>query len=224
LQQYFLPVDIEQIVKIRASPRLGEDVLAWEPEPSGVFTVRSAYRLALEERLRPSSVVASRAPDGRRAVWALLWRCPAPPKVRSFAWRVATDSLPTWVNKKRRTLEVSDLCPLCATEPEDTFHALCRCPRAVALWQAMAQHWGLPEIHQLMNSGPEWLLHTLANLPEEVRLMLLMTIWRSWHVRNEIVHHKRPPTVEASKRFLLSYVNSLVSIKKYPDLDQVKGK
>ena len=72
LKQYFLPVDVEEIIKIRASARLGEDVLAWAPERSGVFSVRSAYRLALDERLRPSSVAASRASDGRRAVWALL--------------------------------------------------------------------------------------------------------------------------------------------------------
>ena len=117
LQQYFNPVDVEQIVKIRTSPRLEEDVLAWEPERNGIFTVRSAYRLALDERLRPSSVAASRAPDGRRAVWAFIWRCPAPPKVRTFTWRLITDCLPTWVNKKRRGLEVSDQCPLCAVEP-----------------------------------------------------------------------------------------------------------
>uniref|UniRef100_R7WD28 Uncharacterized protein n=1 Tax=Aegilops tauschii TaxID=37682 RepID=R7WD28_AEGTA len=73
----------KEILKIKASPRLGADFLAWGAECTGIFTVRSAYRLALEDKLRPSSVAASRAPDGRRAAWALLWRCPAPPKVPS---------------------------------------------------------------------------------------------------------------------------------------------
>ena len=140
VNQVFYPVDAEEILKIRTSPRLGEDIVAWAPERSGNFTVRSAYRLALEDRLRPSSVAASRALDGRRAVWSFIWRCPAPPKVRTFVWRLVTDCLPTWVNKKRRGLEVSDLCPLCASDPEDTLHAFCRCPRAVGLWQAMGEH------------------------------------------------------------------------------------
>ena len=224
LQQYFNPVDVEQIVKIRTSPRLEEDVLAWEPERNGIFTVRSAYRLALDERLRPSSVAASRAPDGRRAVWAFLWRCPAPPKVRVFAWRVATNCLATWTNKHARSLEVSNLCPVCATEPEDTFHALCRCPHAVALWQAMARQWNIPDIRRVMHTGPEWLFHVLADLSPEERMYTLMTIWRCWHVRNEIVHDKRPPPVEASTRFLTSYINSLLAIQAYPHGDHIKGK
>ena len=75
----------------------------------------------------------SRAPDGRRAVWAFLWRCPAPPKVRVFGWRVVTNSLATWANKFDRHMETSDVCPLCGLEREDTFHVFCRCPSAVEL-------------------------------------------------------------------------------------------
>ena len=68
----FLPVDAEEIAKIRTSPRMGEDLLAWGPERNGCFTVRSAYRLALEDHLWSSSVAASKAPDGQRAVWASI--------------------------------------------------------------------------------------------------------------------------------------------------------
>jgi hypothetical protein len=110
------------------------------PECNGVFIVRSAYRLALSEIHRHPSVATSRAPDGRHAVWAQLWRCPAPPKVRVFAWSVATNALATWANKCTQNMEVSDKCPHCVMEREDNFHAFCRCHHAVALWQAMAEH------------------------------------------------------------------------------------
>lgn len=45
-QNYFLPFDVEQIVKIRASPQLGEDVLVWEPEKvvSSWFKVLTGWR------------------------------------------------------------------------------------------------------------------------------------------------------------------------------------
>ena len=75
-----------------------------------------------------------------------------------------------------------------------------------------------------MNTGPEWLLQVLAELLEEERLYTLMTIWRCWHVRNEIVHHKRTPPVEASARFLSSYICSLLSLQANPNGDHVKGK
>lgn len=80
----------------------------------------------------------------------------------------------------------------------------------------MASHWSLPAVGNLVRTGPEWLLQLLGELPETDRLHLLMTLWRIWHVRNEIVHDKRPPEVEASRRFLLSYVKSLEAIRLHP--------
>ena len=73
LQQFFLPMDIHEICKIHPSPRLGEDFLAWAPERSGLFYVRSAYWLAVDEvnsSLIPST---SNSPDGRRDIWKLIW-------------------------------------------------------------------------------------------------------------------------------------------------------
>lgn len=43
LRRFFLPVDVQKILKINASPILGEDILAWGPERNGIFTVHSAY-------------------------------------------------------------------------------------------------------------------------------------------------------------------------------------
>ena len=109
-------------------------------------------------------------------------------------------------------------------EPEDTFHAFCRCPRVVALWQAMAQQWRIPAGTKFHRTGTEWLAQTLCDLPDTERMELMMTLWRCWHVRNEMTHHKQPPPVEASKRLLLSYVDSLVGIQNSPSVDPAKGK
>lgn len=49
LRQYFLPTDIVTITSIRTSPRITDAVIAWAPEKNGIFTVRSAYRLAMDE-------------------------------------------------------------------------------------------------------------------------------------------------------------------------------
>jgi hypothetical protein len=43
----FNPADADAIAKIKLSERRTEDVLAWHPEKSGIFSVRSAYRLGL---------------------------------------------------------------------------------------------------------------------------------------------------------------------------------
>lgn len=53
---------------------------------------------------------------------------------------------------------------------------------------------------------------------------MLMVMWRSWHVCDEITHDKSAPSVEASRRFLQSYVTSLIGIQQHPGGDYVKGK
>lgn len=173
---------------------------------------------------RPSRGATSRAPDGRRAIWKALWGCPAPHKVRVFAWKIATNSLPTLENKCKRKLEVTDTCILCGMEREDTVHALCRCPAAKALWQAMQEDWKLPDLDKLMLEGPEWILQLLDQESETIRMVILMTMWRIWYGRNEVAHYKPMPLVESSKRFLNSYIDSLLSIKQAPKADPAKGK
>lgn len=51
-----------------------------------------------------------------------------------------------------------------------------------------------------------------------------MIMWRIWYARNEITHHKPPVPIEASRRFLSSYINSLLAIQQHPEVDLTKGK
>jgi hypothetical protein len=54
--------------------------------------------------------------------------------------------------------------------------------------------------------------------------MMMITWWRIWHRRNEVVHDKPAPSVVGSRRFLCSYLESLLCIKENPTANQVKGK
>ncbi|KAI5018987.1 hypothetical protein ZWY2020_043875 [Hordeum vulgare] len=215
----------QAISEIRTSTnRLVQDVLAWAPDPKGVCSVRSAYHLAHEEKLRASREASSRAPDGTRAIWKVLLGCMAPPKVRVFAWRVATNSLATAANLLRRNMGVSDTCVICGKEREDTFHALCTCPLAQCLWRDMVKSWNMPKLEDIQNTGTEWRLHLLDQCKPDQRLPVLMTLLRSWHVHNELTHGKQAPPTEASTRFLSSNIQTLQCIKQFPRGDLVKGK
>jgi hypothetical protein len=68
----------------------------------------------------------SSAPDGNRHIWDLIWKADVASKVQHVAWRLVTDSLPTWVNKHKRTLENTSQCPVCGVGTEDIlpFHPL----------------------------------------------------------------------------------------------------
>jgi hypothetical protein len=81
IRQYFLPVDVVEIQKIKLSPRLDEDFVAWAPEKSGIFSVRSAYKLASDEACNSMVASTSIRPDGTREGWNYIWKSSAPPKV-----------------------------------------------------------------------------------------------------------------------------------------------
>jgi ribonuclease HI len=88
----------------------------------------------------------------------------------------------------------------------------------------MSEVWSLPEVSLVVNTGKEWVLNLLHGKTEMDRVRILMLLWRIWHVRNELVHSKPAPSVEASRRFLCSYVESIATIKYYPQEDCIKGK
>ena len=140
VRQHFLHVDVAEIIKIKPSTRNQEDFLAWHPEKRGMFTMRNAYGMALDEKMcNKSSGTSSNNPSGYRPDWKLIWQCPVPPKVRIFSWKLASNALATQENMCRRDMEEDPTCTVCGQEPEDAFHALLRCPHARELLEAIRQ-------------------------------------------------------------------------------------
>jgi hypothetical protein len=80
LHKWFSPSDVEAITKIPLSTRHQEDFWAWHHEKSGVFNVRSAYRMlitnrSLENRTGRSNVRAE------EKEWTTLWGIKVPSKI-----------------------------------------------------------------------------------------------------------------------------------------------
>jgi hypothetical protein len=99
-----------------------------------------------------------------------------------------------------------------------------RCPQARALWLATNDEWELPEDDMILPSGTEWLIQLLTSISEVQRARILLFLWRIWHNHNEMTHAKPCPSIEGSRRFLLSYAKSLMLIKHYPEADINKRK
>jgi len=88
LQEYFYPMDAEVISSIPLTTRRQEDFWAWHYEGTGVFSVRSAYRLLilkkenntawLEEKSGQSDVHAN------EKEWSAIWQLKVPSKIRLF--------------------------------------------------------------------------------------------------------------------------------------------
>ena len=144
LKRFFFQFDVDEILKLHIPWRDSEDVVAWHYEKSGIFSVRSAYRLGISlEKLEVGTVSSSSIPDGGRPAWKKLWKLPVPHKVRIFAWKLANGGLATKRNKMRRKITREATCDLCGREEESEFHAVISCDHASHLRKAMRDSWVL---------------------------------------------------------------------------------
>jgi hypothetical protein len=156
LKECMYPHDVNEVLKIRLSERIQDDHIERFYERSGILTVGSAYKLAVEaERDEESRAGSGARTDRSRLLYGEIWSANVPSKVRIFAWRLLRDGLATQVNWKMRTLEKDAICQVCGREDESSHHAMIRCSKAAALRHEMRKHWTLPGEHQFQKVGPD---------------------------------------------------------------------
>lgn len=91
VRETFYPIHAEAILNIKPSRSGNDDVLAWQPELNGIFSVRSTYKLALVDQPEQCAVgTSSTHPDGQDECLLKIWRSTVPPKVKFFAWKAAS--------------------------------------------------------------------------------------------------------------------------------------
>ena len=83
VRQVFLPHEADIICGIVLSASQPADKQVWAPTTNGIFSVRSAYKIAREMGMSADTGDLS---DGSRmrSFWKHLWRCNVPHKVRHF--------------------------------------------------------------------------------------------------------------------------------------------
>lgn len=79
---------VEHIVNTPLYPSVCEDRLVWKKENNGDYSVRSAYRLCMNELLDTSHFKM-------QGTWDLIWKLNVPPKIKNLVWRICRNCLPT---------------------------------------------------------------------------------------------------------------------------------
>ncbi|XP_062089021.1 uncharacterized protein LOC133795583 [Humulus lupulus] len=154
-----------------------EDCWQWKGEHSGIYSVKSAYRITQELK----GVVHS---DNNSGFWKDLWNLKIPPKVKDLIWRAASNCLPTRFQLGYRKITLpSSLCPICSRYAETIPHCLVGCSFAMACWWFA----GLPVVAIGDNSFGGWLQDRFKVWGDDMRHMAVMVCWALWQVRNEKV-------------------------------------
>jgi hypothetical protein len=85
IQKMFYAHDAEVILQLNAPETSRKDFLAWHYESNGIFSVKSAYKLAYNLKNNiPSKPGTSSSGDSNRTLWKLIWKAPIPNKVKTL--------------------------------------------------------------------------------------------------------------------------------------------
>jgi hypothetical protein len=136
----FLPEDAHIILAIPTDPQM-EDWSAWHYDSKGLFSVKSAYKLAVQIRDSKLNKDASSSSSGslqqENFKWHRIWQLKLPNKVKMFVWRLTHNSLPVRHNLARRGIKLDTLRPLCCRLDEDCGNLFFRCKCVKECWRAL---------------------------------------------------------------------------------------
>ncbi|XP_062147743.1 uncharacterized protein LOC133856702 [Alnus glutinosa] len=130
ITEIFNPEEAKVIVTLPLCPTLPPDRLVWRGTTNGIFSVRSAYHMGMEVKVRDNGSTSKEV--GGHKVWSTIWRLGVPNNVKKFMWRACNDLLPTKQNLHRRKIVENESCPCCCRDAD--IHALWNCPAAQDVW------------------------------------------------------------------------------------------
>ena len=217
LDAMFLPYEAKLIKSIPISLQLPKDKLIWALSSNSVFSVHSAYKLAMDQARAERSGTSS--DNGRiRKFWRHLWRLEVPHKVRHFSWRAVKGILPTKVNLLRCGVIHDDRCNECNVEAESEGHLLWSCHRAQDVWQNSKLYFNF-ELHRIWSfQDLMWMLLMSDNPNEDSAKVVVMIAWAIWHNWNEVRHGGRKKNgmelAHSAKQYLQEFNEANVSSPK----------
>jgi hypothetical protein len=120
------------VCSIPICPGRQQDKKVWISTRNGLFSVNSAYHLAIDivEAKRGSCSDSTL----QTKQWKDIWKIKGPMVVKTFLWKACNEILPTRVNLHKRGIVYDPLCPVCRVEDETVGHILWRCSAAVGVW------------------------------------------------------------------------------------------
>ncbi|XP_075670266.1 uncharacterized protein LOC142640041 [Castanea sativa] len=133
INNIFLPHEAALIQSIPLSLCECEEKIFWSHSPDGTYSVKSRYRVLMEEELKGEPSALDLTPT--RRLWKGVWGLRVPNRVKTVLWRAGSDALPSRANLKKRKIINEDLCPGCNLESETTHHALWLCPALSSVWE-----------------------------------------------------------------------------------------
>ncbi|KAE8801264.1 hypothetical protein D1007_23159 [Hordeum vulgare] len=215
LAEQLLPMDADIVGRIPLSHTPQEDFYAWQYKRSGVFSVRSCYRMVMATKARREGWLNEDTESSHTTQeennWKRLWGVQVPSKLRMFAWRLARASLPTGHERGRRHMTTEVSCPICHAAVDTWRHALLDCNMAKSVWS----QWDDEDDYLLPVYGdetddPKLWLHGLCNaLSGDYFVTVLTTLWAIWWARRRAIHEQEFQSPLSTHQFIQRYLSEV---------------
>lgn len=175
LKDLFSEADVSQILSIPVAETKIADHLIWMGEKKGNFSVSSCYKM-----------LQSNHNDDPVPTWSKMWKLRLPPKVKIFCWQLNTHSLPTYGMLRTKQIYTPNLCQLCGSSDENSFHLFVCCGFAKDCWELCG---GIS--YNNFSSLHDWIDHNFKSLDDGTLCKLIIICWAIWRARNDKVwNHK----------------------------------
>lgn len=110
IDSIFLPHEVQKIKALPLCVVPHTNYFYWSLEKSGIYSVKSGYKLLCEEERKDEASGSSR--QGMSVLWSKIWSLKVPRKINHFLWRACTDCLPTKTNLLKRKIVADSVCQL----------------------------------------------------------------------------------------------------------------
>ncbi|XP_017250538.1 uncharacterized protein LOC108221151 [Daucus carota subsp. sativus] len=191
-------IDQAYVLNIPLSASNHVDSFFWHLEESGIYSVKSAYRLLQTQK------GAWHAEENDK-IWTIQWSIQAPPKSLNLVWRALSDCLPTLSQLQLKRVPVHNLCPNCQMEVETILHSLVFCPCARECWLMLFPGLQLPTL----SCFKSWMLYIFSKVEKNKYAEIIVLCWSIWRSRNELVWNQksttRTRTVAAAMQYLTQW-------------------
>ena len=160
---------------------------AWHFDSKGMFSVKSAYKIEVQDRDSKAGRTAEASSGSGTAdvqfPWRKIWQMRLPNKVQMFLWRLIHNSLPVRNNLKRRKVKTETLCPMCRRLDEDCGHVFFKCKKAQECWRELQMENARCCLVQC-RSGKE-MAEKIWKMQADQQLKIVVWMWRWWTARNK---------------------------------------
>ncbi|GMI91218.1 hypothetical protein like AT4G29090 [Hibiscus trionum] len=198
----FSPSQASSILSIQLPHFSREDLIIWRADKSGLYSVRSGYKLLSGVHLMSDSNGYLQQSDSP-SIYKKLWTSNLPAKVKVMVWRFFRNYLPTNVNLRVRRIQVQLDCNLCGAGAESIHHLASECQFSLVVFSRL--NISLPPVSEEQD-WLSWLSNLFIRNSSTVLEALFVAIWAIWTYRNRKIHEGASQTPAEVATFINKYL------------------